>query len=367
MQQLFTFAFHSHIHVSFQTTGTGTPHAIYKGANKVKEGQDNKEKLRATTKGETAYSVSGYRLRISLCYRATPPPRTTQHHHPTQLNMSNKASTSAPPTFSVQSNETGTLLVWSGALRGEFQVAKLSSAIPFRKHTKHGHTDRMIWQQGQNEESPEIVQCIGQRVQSYLGGAGRSNQDESFPPPITTATNYANYYADESSHTFMHRDYNCNPNELITLVCFGAKRNLVFCSCDQNAVDNAKYVVIPMSDGTIVQFDALFNTLHYHKVLKERAAENNNDNNGPRISIQWYEPRDNQKWDEHHLQLWRAHNPELKHIQSLKRRVKRDLESTKKVDVNKYIPKELSSSAVRKRPISNAPTDRDSKVPKLRE
>ena len=69
----------------------------------------------------------------------------------------------------------------------------------------------------------------------------------------------------------------------MTLICFCAKRMLAWGDCREAAeskndcgkVGNKKhYCLIRLCDGSIVQFDGLWNIHHYHKVFKEDFARN---------------------------------------------------------------------------------------------
>jgi len=227
------------------------------------------------------------------------------------------ASDLLSPTFCLHDDDDsgGTLKVWSGVLQGEFSVNKIHTQIPFKRHCIHGNIDRDIWEQKEGEIPPAILGRIAQRLKTFVG------------EHLADCENYANYYADEMSHTFTHRDLNCNPDEFVTLVSFGATRRLAFCDCRRPN----EYIVIPLTDGSIVQFDGRFNTVHYHKVLKQNEAA------GPRISIQWYRPRDNAKWSPAMLDLWDANDTSKSHVKTLKRRIKKDLESND-TDCYGYIP-----------------------------
>jgi hypothetical protein len=113
----------------------------------------------------------------------------------------------------------------------------------------------------------------------------------------------------------------CNPGDIVALICFGAERMLAWGDCREAAeskkecgkVGNKKhYCLIPLCDGSIVQFDGLWNILHYQKVLKEDFATNDT---GSRVSIQWFESLV--------LSLWSM--PKI--VKRLKRNMIRDLET----------------------------------------
>lgn len=222
---------------------------------------------------------------------------------------------SIPPTHIESSDCFGTLKIWKGAIENEFNAEELFQVIPFRRNVVHGHFDRYIWEQKKvKEEIPSVLQDIGGRIETITGSC------------LDGCWNYANYYETGLSHCFTHRDYNCNPGEWITLVCFGSERRLVFAraSIDATTSDQSPYyTILPLSDGSIVQFDNRFNTTHYHKILKEPQIHNTA---AARISLQWFHPRDDAKWSEQDTELWNAHGTDKKHVKALKRRIKKDLE-----------------------------------------
>jgi len=249
--------------------------------------------------------------------------------------MSSTISGGIPPTFSVSDRESGTLRVWSGALRGRFDCDKLKHAIPFKRHCIHGHMDREIWSPRPSEQVPSILKSVAVEAAKVVGHelAGR---------------NYANYYQNGTSHTFSHRDFDCNPGDVVTLICFGAERMLAWGDCRQAAKNNkdcgkedgTKHCLIPLCDGSIVQFDGLWNILHYHKVLKDTLS----DDIGPRVSIQWFESRDLSKWSEEEQALWHTHEPNQNHVKRLKRNMVKELETkaTRKEQLQCYIPTQFT-------------------------
>lgn len=241
---------------------------------------------------------------------------------------------SIPPTFAIK-NDSGTLRVWRGVLKGMCGTEELRKAIPFRENYSHGHTDRKKWEQKRKEdESPAILKSIEERATKVVGHE-------------LASWNYANYYEDGSNHTFTHRDFNCNPNEFVTLVSFGAERMLAFCDCQKAKIRKKEadrsdgYLVIPLSDGSILQFDGSWNMLHYHKVLKFADANGTLLPVGPRVSIQWYERRDSSKWTQEETDIWETHGSSKNHVKYLKQRMKKDLESCVLERVYRYIPPEL--------------------------
>ena len=247
------------------------------------------------------------------------------------LSISVFPGRSRPPTF-CQVGDSGTVRVWKGALQGEIDTEDLKKAIPFRTPCVHGHVDREKWEQKRaDEETPAILKHVADRAAQIIG-----NSDE-----LASCWNYANYYADETSHTFAHRDFNCNPDETVTLICFGGERMLAFCSCTApgTATLEERYTLLPLCDGSILQFDGRWNMLHYHKILKEQKASE------PRVSIQWFQPRDPSKWSQDNITIWEAHDSGKKHIASLKRRFKKDLESaigTRQIH-SSLVPRSLSA------------------------
>jgi hypothetical protein len=180
------------------------------------------------------------------------------------------------------------LWVWKGVLHGQFDAVELHETIPFRKHSVHGHVDREIWEpKTRKEVGPPIVRQIADKVSQVIGNTGKTEKDSL----AAACWNYANYYKDGTHHTFAHRDFNCNPGESVTIVCFGGERMLAFCDCTKPATSSSmrdRYILLPLSDGSIVQFDGRWNMLHYHKLLKESRDENHEAE--PRVSQTTGEP-----------------------------------------------------------------------------
>ena len=237
------------------------------------------------------------------------------------------------PTLSVN-GKYGSLKVWKDAVAGEMTIKELRKGIPWKRHVVHGHFDRMIWRQRAGEDQPDVFSRIESKVQGVVG--------QSLPNE-----NYANLYEDGERHIFFHRDTNANPGECVTLVSFGVERKLTFVNHQ-----TGRFYVLPMSDGTILQFDCKWNANHYHKVLKEEEA-------GPRVSMQWYRPRDETIWKKKKhkaiKKLWDSNGPSTTHVNRYRREMKKmepwnpDQQVKSGKRARDLIPKKLIASLKRRK------------------
>ena len=174
---------------------------------------------------------------------------------------------------------------------------KLRDTLEWKRNSMHGNHDRMTWDGRKSaNKHKEFFSDMKKNIEHVLGVEDIGNN------------NFANYYKNEGNRTFWHRDYDINPDDLVTMVTFGSPRILTFVDYRTD-----KVYEVELGDRDIVTFDFNWNMNTFHAVEKSRKHE------GERISLQFFNLHCPKKWGKENLKKWRETEPIKKQAVSRRR------------------------------------------------
>lgn len=190
---------------------------------------------------------------------------------------------SRKPDYKI-SNKLGNVLVFREAFPDD-NFDELKECFNWKRNSMHGNHDRMTWdgtKMNKNKEQKKLLDKIGKQITKTIkiDGLGK--------------TNFMNYYKNKSNRTFWHRDEDINPGEYVVMISFGATRTLTFTD-----YKTGRTYPVKLNDRDIVAFDFYFNMNTFH------AVEATKSDVGERISLQYFQVKDSNKWGKKNLNKWK--------------------------------------------------------------
>lgn len=185
------------------------------------------------------------------------------------------------PTLTID-NHLGRVEVYRKAYPDSL-FQQLKNALEWKRNSMHGNHDRMVWDglKVNQQDKPNIINLIGDKICTALGVDNIGSES------------FANYYQGNQNRTFWHRDADINPNETVVMVTFGESRVLTFTDYRTDET-----YPIDLGDRDIVVFDYNWNLNTFHAVERTIAVA------GERISLQFFNARDEKKWTKDQLKEW---------------------------------------------------------------
>ena len=160
----------------------------------------------------------------------------------------------------------------------------LHKTLPWHIKKIHGNVDRPIFDYATSYQSKKTKTLL----------LKLKNEMEKRLEIEMGSDSFANHYRDKKDRTFWHLDHDINPDENIYVVSFGGDRVLTFIDLRTNESHD-----FLLQDGDVVSFDYEWNIHMVHAVEKSKIHTE------PRISLQYFNRKYPERWNERENTRWK--------------------------------------------------------------